>query len=69
MEPIKNNDAGCGCTLEDMLAALLYDTLADESGGGGNTLETLAALGPERYNALSALLHKAGLCGMEGGND
>lgn len=48
-------------TADELLAALLGDTLASES-GGGVTLESLAALGPERYNNLSGALHRLGLC-------
>lgn len=49
-------------TADDLLYALLGDTLAHESVGGVTPSETLAALGPDRYNALSALLHAWGLC-------
>lgn len=48
-------------TADDLFTALLG--LEDTSSGGGNILVTLAALGPERYNALSRVFHKMGLCG------
>lgn len=42
----------------------LIDTLARKSGGGGvDTLETLAALRPEQYDALVNLLRAFGVLG------
>lgn len=55
-------------TLETALDVLI-DTLLNESGGGGvkssSTLERLASLKPEIYDALSVLLHELGYCGGE----
>ncbi len=42
------------------LKRLIY-TLACESGGGGEILETLAALGPEQYEALVNLFRAFGV--------
>lgn len=52
-------------TLDALLGAIL-NLQNMEIGGGGKILLALAALGPERYNALSKLLHDCGLCGGEG---
>lgn len=48
-------------TADDLFAALLG--MSENSSGGGRDLATaLAALGPERYNALSNFLHAFGFC-------
>ena len=53
-------------TLDALLGAILNLQDMEIGGGGGKILLALAALGPERYNALSKLLHDCGLCGGEG---